>query len=126
MILLDSHAFYWVVTDQPNFGSTARHKIATSPAVYVSSISLLELRIKALANRLPEMDLIAALEDAQLKHLDFSTQDAASIEALNEEAPKDPFDRALLAQARNNKLDFYTADKKLLALGLPWVVNIGE
>lgn len=126
MILLDSHAFYWVVTDQPNFGPTARHKIARSPAVYVSSISLLELRIKALANRLPELDFIAALEEAQLKQLDYTAQDAASIEPLHEEAPKDPFDRALLAQARKNKLDFYTADKKLLALGLPWVVNIGE
>lgn len=126
MILLDSHAFYWLVTGQPNFGPAARHKLAGSPGVYVSSISVLELRIKALASRLPELDFIEAMEDARLKPLSYTAHDAVSVGSLPEEAPKDPFDRALLAQARRNRLDFYTADKKLLALGLPWVVNIGD
>ena len=126
MILLDSHAFYWLVTDQPSFGSRARNKLSTSSEVYVSSLSVLELTIKAIAKRLPALDFIAAINEAQLKQLSYSAFDAGSLEQLPDQVPKDPFDRALLAQARNNKLDFYTADRKLLALGLPWVVDIGD
>lgn len=126
MILLDTHVFYWLVTDQPNFGPTARYKISNSSDVYVSALSVLELEIRALAKRLPNLDFLAAIEEAQLKPLNYSAFDTESLAYLPQEVPKDPFDRALLAQARNNKLDFYTADKKLLALGLPWVVDIGD
>ena len=126
MILLDSHSFYWLVTDEPRFGSRARHKLASSSNVYVSSLSILELTIKALATRLPALDLNAAMKEARLKELNFMADDATQLESLPAMTPRDPFDRALLAQAAHHRLDFYTADKKLLALGLPWVVNIGE
>ena len=124
MILLDSQAFYWLVTEQSEFGPIARRKIEKSDAVYVSSISILELTLKALNQRLPDLDFSSAVTASNLKHLDFTQGDAATLRQISSTEVRDPFDKALLAQSKNNRLEFVTSDRAIISLGFDWVTDL--
>lgn len=123
MILLDSHIFYWLIAERPEFGKGARAFVESSKRVFVSALSILELQGKMQKNRLPKFDFVEMAEVSNLTHLPFTAQDAQAIRDLPALQNHDPIDVALLAQARNNRLDFLTADRKLLALELPWVID---
>lgn len=125
MILLDSHVFYWLLRGDTEFGKQAKHRFK-SVDLFLSSISVLELEVKFEKTGQPRVDFVSAATRSNIRHLPFTAEDAAYLTNISGLQGHDPFDRALLAQARKNKLDFYTADKKLLALGLPWVVDIGD
>lgn len=123
MILLDSHIFYWLATGRPDLGRHTRRLIEEAREAYVSALTVLELQGKILRARLPEIDLLRGIEESNLTHLPFTAEDARAIEHFPMLKGHDPIDVALLAQARNNRLDFVTADRRLLALQLPWVID---
>lgn len=122
MILLDSHVVYWSVTDAARLGSQTKDLINRSVHRYVSSVTHVEFRIKAMKGklRLPE-NLAAALTSNDLLGLPFSAEHAAAMERFPELSGHDPFDRMLLAQAAHERLTFLTADRRLLKLDRPWI-----
>jgi PIN domain nuclease of toxin-antitoxin system len=73
--------------------------------------------------RLAQYDFLEIVAASNLSHLPFTAEDAMGVRSFSSLTGHDPIDVALLAQARNNRLDFVTADRKLLALDLPWVID---
>lgn len=124
-VLLDSHVLLWLVADDPSLGPGARDHILGADRVYSSSITMLELEIKRLTGRLvvPEDFASRVFEGSGVVELPFQARHAGRIRQFPELVRHDPFDRSLLAQAFAEGLDFCTADGRLLALGLSWVVD---
>ena len=114
-ILLDTHVVIWAVTNSPLLRPSAR-AILEDPdeTIFVSSVSALELAIKWSIGKLllpkpPSQILGEFLELSGFSQLAMSVRDAGAVEAL----PlfhKDPFDRVLVAQAKNHGLRLMTAD----------------
>ncbi|GAB2478476.1 type II toxin-antitoxin system VapC family toxin [Jatrophihabitans fulvus] len=127
MLLLDSMALLWVLVDSPRLGPRSRQRIATSAVVHVSPVTLAELRIKAMIGKLdlPE-DVEEAVAGQGLVPLPLTTEHTAALAAFPELARHDPFDRLLLAQAHAAGLDLMTSDRRLLALGRPFVLDATE
>lgn len=123
MTLLDSHIFYWLTIRRPELTRSTLHFIERSQQVYVSAISIVELQFKMQKSRLPSFDLVEVATKSNIALLPFTAEDAGEIRHFHSLQGHDPFDLALLAQARNNRLNFLTADRQLLALELPWVVD---
>ena len=113
--LLDTHALLWFETDpaqlSPNVLSLL--KTAGEPA-FVSAINLWELGIKFKLGKLSEAEplvtnwfsMVARLEVVDLAFSSLHALEAASLDWGH----KDPFDRALAAQARVEGLTFVTRD----------------
>lgn len=124
MILLDSHLVVWLLEGEERLGLGARDVIDSRHPVHYSSITMLELSIKALRGklRIPE-DLCSILDELGLRQLPWVSEHADAIREFPELAGHDPFDRALLAQASAEGLTFLTADRRLLSLGHEWIVD---
>lgn len=112
--LLDTHVLLWILSDSGSLGSESRNMLEAANAIYVSSASVWEIRIKVALGKLiiPDDFLTAII------HLGFGEL-ALAWDHVNEigkiELPhKDPFDRALLAQAWKEQLTLVTADDILL------------
>jgi PIN domain nuclease of toxin-antitoxin system len=124
MILLDSHVLLWVLTGRRRLGPTATAALAASNVIYVSAATVLELAIKEMLGKLTLPDgFEGRLEQQGLRMLDISAAHAAGIRGFRELARHDPFDRVLLAQAVAERLTLLTADRALLAMGHPQVVD---
>ncbi|MFV0427351.1 MAG: type II toxin-antitoxin system VapC family toxin, partial [Beutenbergiaceae bacterium] len=110
----------------PTLGPAARAHIVESSRVYFSSVSILEITIKAMLGRL---DLPGGAEfprtfaNAGLVELRFSSAHAAALAAWPDLARHDRFDRMLLAQAKTESLRLLTSDSLLLGLGESWILN---
>jgi PIN domain nuclease of toxin-antitoxin system len=125
-VLLDTNALIWLIdqTDMNVFGPSTLEIIQDAEVVYVSSISILEIRIKTMLGKLTsEEDLLDDIKAAGLKNLSFSPQHADAICSFPNLFKHDPFDRMLLAQAQSEELVLLTTDKLLIDLNLPFVVN---
>ena len=125
MLLLDSHIVLWQVDGNPRLGDGTRRRIAEATAVHVSAASIWELSIKSAIDKLvlPER-FAAALADQGLVLLPVTPEQAEGVRALPEALRRhDPFDRLLIAQAQALDLTLVTADRVLLALDLPFVVD---
>lgn len=124
MYLVDTHVLLWLTAADARLGPGARDALAAAPTVRFSAISVLELTIKAMNGRIRVPDrLEARLVDQGLRPLPFTGEHAEALTASPALAGHDPFDRALLAQARVERLRFLTVDQRLLGLGLDWVVD---
>jgi PIN domain nuclease of toxin-antitoxin system len=124
MLLLDSHVLLWVLTGRRPLGRDATAKVDEAPAVFVSAATVLELTIKAMLGKVSiPQGLVARLTDAGFDHLDVTADHAEALSAYPELARHDPFDRLLVAQAATESLELMTADRVLLAMGLPFVVD---
>lgn len=123
MILLDSHILYWLASGSADLTRATLRLIERTSPVFVSALSILELQSKMQKARLAKHDFLAIVTNSNLSHLPFTAEDAAAVTLYPTLQGHDPIDAALLAQARNNRLDFVTADRRLLALGLPWVID---
>jgi len=117
--LLDTHIVLWWMTDDPALPIAAGEIIdAEDNDVFVSSITLWEIAIKASLGKLDaDVSLIsAAIGPAGMATLDFRVADAVEVKNLAS-IHRDPFDRALIAQARQNGLRLLTVDEELHAYG---------
>lgn len=113
-LLLDTHIFLWVVTDNSALKTSARRLIETADEVYVSAVSIWEIAIKARLGKI-EADtdlLVDELPRAGFRDLPVSVKHAARIASLPPHHA-DPFDRLLIAQAITEPLRFLTADRIL-------------
>ena len=118
-LLLDTHVLLWWLADDPALSPPARSLIADPlNQVYVSPISLWEIAIKTQIGKL-HGDVsgiqVAALADGFVA-LPFTLDHAAAIAALPLHH-RDPFDRALLAQALCEPLYLVTHDQLLHLYG---------
>ena len=122
MLLLDSHVLIWLLRGDGRLGSKTQELLVSQHPVYYSAVSVLELTIKALMGRidLPNT-LSAALEEEGLRQMPLTGEHAELLADFPELLGHDPFDRALVAQARAENLTFVTADRRLLSLGRTFI-----
>ncbi len=120
-ILLDTHIYLWWLTDDMLLSKKARELIQEAQTVYISSISIWEVIIKTQLGKLTASipELIRAVETEGFVNLPFTSAHAESISFMNTHH-RDPFDRALIAQAISEPAHLITVDKKLL----PYSENI--
>ena len=125
--LLDTHVWLWLDSDPKRIPENLL-EIFRNPSthLYLSSISCWEIVIKTSQDKLklntsPE-ELFRDLQTDYLGQLlDFSRDHAVHCGRLPP-IHKDPFDRALLAQAKVEQLQLVTADKHLALYGSDIIV----
>lgn len=125
-ILLDTNALIWLIEQrgEQSIGSKAKTLLEAAAVVYVSPLSVVEIRIKSMLGKLKSQpDLLEDIQKSGLQLLDFSADQAEVIQKFPLLIRHDPFDRMLLGQARAENLIFLTSDKLLLGLGLDFVVD---
>lgn len=122
-MLLDSQVLLWALAGDPRLGPRATEAMLGATAVHASSITFLELGMKQSLGKLTlPPDFARLVAEQGERHAPFTADDAAQLGSLPASlARHDPFDRALLAQAKCRGWEFVTADERLLALGLGWV-----
>ena len=98
------------------------------PKVYVSSISIAELLVKALKRKIQlPSDLVEIFTSTGMELDSFSVDAANQISRFETLVQHDPFDRMILAQAASHRnATLYTADATLASLGLDWVVHVAK
>lgn len=113
-LLLDTHIFLWCITDDRRLSSTARSLIINAREVFVSTVSLWEISIKIKLGKLQGRieDLKGAIEKSGYRELSLTADHICEIADLPD-IHRDPFDRALVAQAIYEPLRLLTADAKL-------------
>lgn len=104
---------WWLANDQ-RLGETARASLADATnRVCVSAVSIWEVRIKQRIGKLELPPSFAdAVENSGFDDLPFTSIHAHAVERLPEHH-RDPFDRALVAQAKIEGLTLVTADARL-------------
>ena len=110
-LLLDTHIFLWALSE-PNRLSPKQVNAVEDPTntVYVSSISITEIAIKASLGKLELVfDPLDAAAKSGFEMLDFSAKDALFLKDLPFHH-RDPFDRMLITQAISRKLMIATQD----------------
>ena len=118
-LLLDTHILLWWLNDDPLLPSTARTYIADPEnEVFVSSLSVWEIAVKSQLGKLDaEAGVIsAAIAQSRFMPLPFTIKHAVEITRLPHHH-RDPFDRALIAQARTEPLRLLTHDSLVAAYG---------
>ena len=116
-LLLDTHAFLWAVDNNPNLSPAAREAIIDGHnIVYVSAASAWEISIKRAIGKLkmPQSDYLEELRLHRFTPLSITTAHALAVENLPRHH-KDPFDRMLIAQAREERLALVTHDQRISA-----------
>jgi PIN domain nuclease of toxin-antitoxin system len=110
-LLLDTHIFLWAIADPGRLSATQRREIEDPiNTVYLSSVSVSELAIKASLGKLSfDFDLLAIAEKSGFELLDFSASDALLLKDLPFHH-RDPFDRMLIVQAQARDLFIATQD----------------
>ncbi len=118
-LLLDTHILLWWLGDNPSLPARADTLIA-DPAneVFVSPISLWEIAIKARLGKIVADvdDVRAAVLESGFVSLPFSLEHAVTVVRLPDHH-RDPFDRALVAQAWYEPLHLLTHDRLIAAYG---------
>ncbi len=106
-VLVDTHVFIWALSAPERLSSVQKAALESrANTIYLSSISVAEIMIKASLNKLRfDHDPIACAEQLSFDLLEFSATDAVLLKDLPFHH-RDPFDRMLIAQsmAQNTKL----------------------
>lgn len=112
-ILIDTHIFLWAISDNPKLSKKNIQALQTlTNTIYVSSISITELMIKASIGKLQvDFDPIKIVKESGFELLDYSAEDSIYLKTLPFHH-KDPFDRMLISQAINRKIKIMTEDSK--------------
>ena len=113
--LLDTHAFLWWVTNDPQLSATARSVIEDGDnELYLSAASAWEIAIKVQAGRLPLPLPPGEFVPQQMQDSSFQPMPVQVSHALlvYDLPPlhRDPFDRLLVAQALAEGLPIITVD----------------
>ena len=118
-LLLDTHVVLWWQRDDRRLSKAARRAIATADVVWVSAVSGLEVAIKVALGKLrlaePFEVLLAADDFTELPLTLAHTTELSTVAPRH----RDPFDRALLAQARVEGATFVSHDRALARYGVP-------
>jgi len=123
-MLADTHILIWALEGQrgsigPKTWAMLQEKYQS---VAVSSISLLEIKLKQRRGKLTDIDTSAALallKQRQVPILEVTAEQAIATATAKNAPHADPFDLLLVAQAQEKQLPLITCDKAILALQLP-------
>lgn len=110
-ILLDTHIVLWAL-DAPEKLSKKQISALENPAnqVFVSSISIAELMIKCSIGKLSvKANLLDLIEQMGFEYLNYTPQDAMVLKDLPY-IHRDPFDRMLITQAKQQRCIFMSND----------------
>lgn len=120
MILLDTHTWWWALSEPENLSTPAQKLISETPSGqhYIASISLWEFAMMAQRGRIqlnitPQEWLSVALNVAHIQVLHLSEDIALESCNLPGDFHKDPADRLIVATARVHKLPLITKDQKI-------------
>jgi PIN domain nuclease of toxin-antitoxin system len=113
--LLDTHMLIWWQQDAPELTTQARAIIQNPDnTIFVSSVTVWEIAIKLSLGKINVVfeDMIQAINDDGFQPLVFTYAHAAQIQSLPN-VHRDPFDRALIAQAMAEPMYLLTVDTML-------------
>jgi PIN domain nuclease of toxin-antitoxin system len=121
--LLDTHLIYWWMTADARLGKATQRIIAKSEIV-VSAVSAWEMVLKNAKGKLPlpQGSITEQLAAQGFIILPILPRHIEAVRILQCPHP-DPFDRLLIAQARDEKLTLLTRDATILGLGLDGVLE---
>lgn len=118
-LLLDTNIVLWWAHDDARLGESLRQAIASAERVFLSSVVVWEVEIK---RALGKLRTVPDLRARSLAH-GFTglslTLDHAEVAGRLPPHHRDPFDRALLAQAIVEGMTLVTADQALSAYEVP-------
>ena len=114
-IIIDTHIFLWALSEPEKLDAQKKQALqALYNTIYVSSVSIAEMMIKASIGKLNvNFDPVEMTEKMGFELLDFTAKDAL----LLKEMPlhhKDPFDRMLIAQSITNNFVIMSDDQKFI------------
>ena len=115
-ILLDTHAFIWLIEDSPKLPISVRDIIEATDDVFVSIVSFWEIAIKLKKEIIFLIcdfnDIESRFESTGLQLLPISIRDTIQLYNLPFylKDHKDPFDRLLIAQAISRSLPLVSCD----------------
>lgn len=121
IILLDTNAFIWWVSDDERLGTKSRGIIANpSNKVYVSNLSILECSIKVRLGklRIEFTDVDKEISEGRILELRYDTLAARQFVDQKGMHQADPFDFAITAQAISKRMTLITSDDNILNSGL--------
>ena len=115
ILLLDTHAYVWALTDPNRLSDRARTAIETpSNVVFVSAATAWEMAIKYRADKWPEAEVLLAQHDDLTSRLGAQSLDISAADAIRAGTldwdHADPFDRMLAAQSLLHHAALLTRD----------------
>ncbi len=115
-LLLDTHIFLWALAEPEKMAPERRAEVEREAnIVYVSSITIAEIMIKASVGKLDvSFDPVEMIDRCGFERLPFRSEDARLLRDLPFHH-RDPFDRMLIVQGLANQLPIVTEDKRFLA-----------
>lgn len=122
-VLLDTHAFLWWITDDPQLSARAREIISDGKnELFLSAASGWEIAIKAKLKRLKlpgeaERFIGEQLTLNAIESLPVQMSHALHVYAIPDHH-RDPFDRLLAAQVKLENLHFLTSDRQMSKYGI--------
>lgn len=126
-ILADTHILYWLFNEDPKLSKNALKQLTNKEnKIYYSVISMWEIAIKHKIGKMnfSGTEFLHYCEQAGFIKLPFDDRHIVALENLEkkEGAPEhnDPFDNALLAQAKADNLLLLTHDSKFLVFDEPY------
>jgi len=115
MLLLDTHVVLWQLSGLQRLGVGASDTIASAAELAFSVVSFAEIGVKAAVGKLAvPADLHAHVVRTGVRVLGLSAEHGLAAATLPLHH-RDPFDRLLVAQARQEGLTLVTADPRLRA-----------
>jgi PIN domain nuclease of toxin-antitoxin system len=114
-LLLDTHAFLWWVTDDPQLSATVQSMIAEpNNTIYFSVISAWEIIIKYQSGKLKLPEPATTYISSRLTTNNFSTLPVEIAHVMGVASlpnyHRDPFDRLLIAQSQVQQIPIATVD----------------
>lgn len=115
-LIIDTHIFLWTLSDPKRIHRNHLAEIEThANIVYVSSISIAEMMIKASIGKLKvSFDPMEMVKQSGFEFLDFRSEDALLLKDMPFHH-RDPFDRMLIAQSMANQYPIVTDDGRFQA-----------
>ncbi|HEY0687011.1 MAG TPA: type II toxin-antitoxin system VapC family toxin [Steroidobacter sp.] len=122
VIVLDTHAWIWYATEDPQLSRRARGRIQRAPAIGVHPVSCWEVAMLAQNGRLKlSIDITKwvghALERPKIELLPFTPAAAIRAAGLGGAFPGDPADRFIVGAALEMKVPVITRDERITRWG---------
>ena len=123
-MLLDTHVWLWAVDGSPKLGGKTRRRLdkasrSLQGEVCVSAVSAFEIAAlhttgRVQLNQPVERWMREAIDRAKLRVIDLEPDIALDAGSIPATALPDPFDRCLVATAREYAMPLVTCDRRLL------------